>query len=52
MCLEYLVAQIQASAADDALAVADDDNRAPRPVVPPVEFDAADWPCTTDHLID
>ena len=43
MCVEYTLAELQASAADDRIAVADDDNRAPRPIVvdiPPFNGDA------------
>ena len=52
MCLQYLVAQIQESAADEALAVADDDHRAPHCLMPSVEFDADELPYASDHLID
>jgi hypothetical protein len=39
MCLEFLVAEIRAAAADDACAVVDPDDRAPRPIVPPIDLE-------------
>ena len=44
MCLEYLIAEIQSAAADDACAVVDPDDRAPRPIVPPIDLDIGDGP--------
>ncbi len=41
MCLEYQLADIQSAAADDLCAVVDPDDRAPRPIVPPIVLDTA-----------